>query len=517
MPSFPNNDLPVTDFSRSTLIAPVAADLPSQDDIVLQKPINGMPAAVFEPLLDCSSQNGESMDSLSSNDDDTDRHVDDSVSNSLNSSGHHTSIPELLSHVADVQTSLALTSDLQESSVSTIMQQRIDDRSAPDCEDAFFVADIGELVSQYVRWKKNLPRIEPFYAIKCNTDPVVLKTLAALNTGFDCASRAELAAVLDLGVDPVNIIYANPCKQNNHIRYAASRSINKMTFDNAEELYKIKANCPDAELVIRIITDDSHSVCKFSCKFGAPLHITKSLLQLAKSLDLSVIGVSFHVGSGCRDPIAFREAVIAARNVFDEAKEVGYEFKFLDVGGGFPGNNDAAISFETIAPVLREAVDEFFPADIRVIAEPGRFFVASVFTLAVNVTAKRTIAPATVADQESYMYYINDGIYGSFNCIPFDHANPTPRVLVRDNNFLFGQQSEADDLRACSIWGPTCDSIDCITRTGLLPKLEIGDWMYFENMGAYTVAAASNFNGFAKTSIIYTNTAHVLTAHSPSP
>eukprot|EP00158_Paraphelidium_tribonemae_P008617 Partr_v1_DN28630_c0_g1_i2_m50063 putative ornithine decarboxylase len=390
--------------------------------------------------------------------------------------------------------------------IADIMRQRISGKSSVgQCEDAFFVGDIGELVRQYIRWTTNLPRIEPFYAIKCNTDPVVLKTLAALNTGFDCASAAELATVLELGVSPEAIIYANPCKQASYLRYASSKDIRKMTFDNAEELFKIKTHFPNAELVLRIITDDSRSVCKFSTKFGAPLHSTKGLLATAKSLDLNVIGVSFHVGSGCFDAMSFRDAVVAARRVFDEGSEVGYDFKLLDVGGGFPGNHDIAISFEEIAVVLREAVDELFPPHIRVIAEPGRFFVASVFTLAVNVIARRSV-PAPSDEDDSYMYYVNDGVYGSFNCILFDHAMVEPRVLLRGDHFLFNSDIDSQDQRACTVWGPTCDSMDCITKTGSLPVLDVGDWIYFDNVGAYTMAAASTFNGFPKSAVLYTST-----------
>lgn len=90
----------------------------------------------------------------------------------------------------------------------------------------------------------------------------------------------------------------------------------------------------------------------------------------------------------------------------------------------------------------------------------------------------------------SFVDYVNDGMYGSFNCITFDHAVVTPQVLTKDNEFLY-KSFMNEELYNCSIWGPTCDSIDCITKEGLLPKLEVGDWLYFENMGAYTVAAAS--------------------------
>jgi ornithine decarboxylase len=94
-----------------------------------------------------------------------------------------------------------------------------------------------------------------------------------------------------MGVDPSKVIYANPCKQASHIRYAASRGVNMMTFDNADELHKIKALNPNAQMVLRILTDDSKSVCQFGVKFGASLAVVPSLLQAAQSLDMNLVGV----------------------------------------------------------------------------------------------------------------------------------------------------------------------------------------------------------------------------------
>lgn len=102
----------------------------------------------------------------------------------------------------------------------------------------------------------------PFYAVKCNTDPQVLKTLVPLCTGFDCASMGEISTMLDLGVAPEHIIFANPCKPPAHIKYARDHGIHLMTFDNADELRKVQAINPQAKMVLRIITDDSKSVCR---------------------------------------------------------------------------------------------------------------------------------------------------------------------------------------------------------------------------------------------------------------
>nr|CAB61758.1 ornithine decarboxylase [Mucor lusitanicus] len=397
-------------------------------------------------------------------------------------------------------------------SVSEVFQQRLESitnqKWESDQENAFFVGDLGEVVRQHIRWKSLLPRIEPFYAIKCNPDPMVVQLLASLGCGFDCASKQEIQQVLDVGVDPSRIIYANPCKQASFIRYSAQQNVSRMTFDNAEELFKIKKYYPDAELVLRILTDDSMSLCQLGLKFGAPLHTVQHLLQLAKELNLNVIGVSFHVGSGCLDENAFGDAVVRAKNVFDQAKAMGYDFKFLDVGGGFPGADvKNGITFEKVAAVLGPIVDRLFPKDVRVIAEPGRYYVASAFNLAVNVIGRRTnMAHQDQTDASpEYMYYVNDGMYGSVNCIIFDHQVVHPKVLMKNELFAYGQDLPEAQYES-SVWGPTCDSIDCLNKSARLPKLEPGDWLYFENMGAHTICAASQFNGFRKSEVLYTNT-----------
>lgn len=120
---------------------------------------------------------------------------------------------------------------------------------------------------------------------------MISRLLASLGTGFDCASKAEIQQTLSLGVDPSRLIYANPCKQASFIRYAAQHGVKKMTFDNVEELEKIKRFFPEAELVLRILTDDSKSLCKLGLKFGASLDSTGYLLRTAKELELNVIGI----------------------------------------------------------------------------------------------------------------------------------------------------------------------------------------------------------------------------------
>ncbi|KAK7055950.1 ornithine decarboxylase [Favolaschia claudopus] len=374
----------------------------------------------------------------------------------------------------------------------------------PDAERAFFVADIAQVYRQHIRWQTLLPEIQPFYAVKCNPDPYVLRLLAALGAGFDCASNGEISQVLDIGVDPARIIYANPCKATSFVRNAGKVGVHTMTFDNADELHKIARAHPGAKLVVRILADDSKSICAFNIKFGAALDTVPSLLAKAKELNLDVVGVSFHVGSGCYDPSVYTDAVMRAKRAFEMGAEAGYQFSILDVGGGF---EDAL--FEQAATYLTEALGTHFPdrRGIKIIAEPGRFYVSKAFSLATNIIARR--APLAEAfdkkDGEArppVMYYINDGVYGAFNCILFDHQVVHPYVLSMGGSF---HVASSEPLTKCSVWGPTCDSIDCVCPTTELPSgLRVGDWLGFNNMGAYTSCAASQFNGFDVSKVVYT-------------
>jgi ornithine decarboxylase len=378
--------------------------------------------------------------------------------------------------------------------------------------EPFFVADMRRVRSQYAKWTRCLPRFTPFYAVKCNNDAAILRTLFSMGSSFDCASMEEIKTVLNMGVSPNDIIYANPCKSPIHLKYAASVGVKKMTFDNADELIKIKQYCPSAELVIRIQVDDSKSICAFGVKFGVRLGNTKPLLALAAKLNLNIIGVSFHVGSGCTDASAYNDAIKRARAVFDEAKDFGFCFNFLDIGGGFPGNNvaqnGAKIEFEEIASVVNKSIEEYFPdyKDLTLIGEPGRFFGLTSFTLITNITSRRTIEHQ---EGMSFMYYINDGVYGSFNSLIFDHADvPQPHFLVKNSQGIYNHVHAEDfnEFHTCSVWGPTCDSMDCISKSIKLPQLNVGDWLIFDNMGAYTHVAASCFNGMDKPRVFYLET-----------
>jgi ornithine decarboxylase len=366
-----------------------------------------------------------------------------------------------------------------------------DINSTNNSQEAFYINNLGAIVDQVELWREHLPFVEIFYAVKCNSDPIVLKLLDKLGCNFDCASVNEITTILNITKDASRIIYANPCKPFHHLQYARTVDIDTVTFDCLNELYKMKLFHFNANLILRIQVDDSKSVCRFNCKFGCDIEDSKKLLLTAKSLDLTVIGVSFHVGSGCSDPNVFNSAITDARKVFEYGKEIGFNMSILDLGGGFQGSNNDL--FIETAKIIKKSLNDNFSAweNLRVIAEPGRFIVTTSHTLVVNVIGKKE---RIVDDEREITYYLNDGVYGSFNCMVYDHNKPVIQPFNEVNEKTYKS----------ILFGPTCDSFDKMTVEHImLPELAIGEWCYVSNFGAYTTVAATDFNGIARPAMYY--------------
>jgi len=242
-----------------------------------------------------------------------------------------------------------------EGSINDIVQSYVDELGSSD--QPFFLVDIASVVEKFEQWKRLLPRVEPHYAVKCNSDMTILATLAALGVKFDCASQGEIAAVLNFPqVSGKDIIYANPCKPQGHITFAKRNGVKQMTFDNLQELHKIRDVYPEAELYLRIGVDDSAALCQLSTKFGAKLSNCEKLLKAGNEMGLNIVGLSFHVGSGQQTVDAYVDALDRAKSVFDLAESLGLKLSVLDIGGGFPGdeNDEVLFGFEQVAATIRE-------------------------------------------------------------------------------------------------------------------------------------------------------------------
>jgi len=380
-------------------------------------------------------------------------------------------------------------------------------------KSSFLVTNLAKFVGQYAQWQHELPMVEPFYAVKCNPDPVILRLLASMGCNFDCATMGEIDLVLnnlgpELSFGPrgkaaTSVVYAHPAKMEHMLNYAIGNGVGMTVFDGEDELYKISSvpGGKDIKLLLRLTTDDRSSVCRFSKKFGCPVDEAPRLLKVAKSLGLNVVGCSFHVGSGCGDPQAYATALDHCKRVFYTADILGMPpMTVVDLGGGFPGDTGGyggpgMPSFQALAATIREKIATFCDGlrdrsleEIRFIAEPGRYFVSASTAISTRIYSRK----GGFSNQQAL--YVDDGVYGSFNNVVYDHATPVAMKVAGPN----GSHDFDHEKIATAVFGPTCDGLDqiCPIDSTMMPRCEVGDWLVFDNMGAYTHTASFVFNGY---------------------
>ncbi len=371
--------------------------------------------------------------------------------------------------------------------------------SKEDCEDSFHCIDLASLVDRMTLWKKHLPRVTPFYAVKTNHDPMIVAVLAALGTGFDCASKREIMQVQQLNVDSTRIIFAHPRKPTSEILYAQKSGVTLTTFDSIEELNRLVRLYPDGQYVLRIATDDSHSLNKLSTKFGAALDEAYHILDYAFQNGIEIKGIAFHVGSNCTHLESYIQALTDAKNLFQYSRDIwGKKLTLLDLGGGWPGNDDAF--FITASSLISDFLDTHFDEDVQIIAEPGRYFATKTTTAALRVIGKKTIDEGS---QKTISYYMSNGVYGFFISTLYYNYDQNSLALEGWNFSPLKTDGHKAILYPSVLWGPTCDCVDKIMDGVVLPEMESGDFLYSENVGAYTSSLQNNFNQICPSRTFY--------------
>ena len=360
-----------------------------------------------------------------------------------------------------------------------------------------FIIDHDIIRENYRRFKKALPRVLVYYAVKANSEPEIIKTLFNEGSSFDVASYNEFIEVYNL-IDKWRekkreffiwdkIIFSNTIKDRETLR-----KINKyeplVTYDNMDELKKIKEHCKKAGLILRLKVPDTGSQVEMASKFGAEPADASRLIKKSFDLGLKVEGLSFHVGSQCTNFENYVAALSITSEIFNEARKRGYKLDIIDIGGGFPVLYDYNVPrFEKLAEILNKEFDRLFPEDTEIIAEPGRFLVATSSTLVSEIIGK-------ARRDGKIFYHINDGVYQTFSGVVNDHWIPNFHSFKRGTKEI------------CAVVGQTCDSFDKISLAEHLPKnLRIGDYLYTENIGAYSIVSSTKFNGFEGAKILHVN------------
>jgi ornithine decarboxylase len=360
-----------------------------------------------------------------------------------------------------------------------------------------FVIDHEKIRENYREFREHMPDVQVYFAVKANSNPEIVKTLYDMGCSFDVASMPEFMIVYEniksmpkkerLAWIWDKIIYANTIKPIETLE-ALDQYKPLVTFDNIFELKKIIEHAPHAGVVLRIRVPNTGSMVELSSKFGAHPGEAVDLIMSAFDMGLVVEGLSFHVGSQCTNFENYMQALQISASIIKEVEErTGRKIRILDIGGGFPVKYYPGIrSIRTLAKKLNAEIKRLFPRDMQILAEPGRFLVANTCTIVAKVVGK------AIRDGKP-CYYINDGVYHTYSGQVFDHVNYP--VL----SFKGGE------TQISAVFGPTCDAFDTITLSAELPDLDIGDLVYSENIGAYSHASSTYFNGFPPAKVVHIN------------
>jgi ornithine decarboxylase len=358
------------------------------------------------------------------------------------------------------------------------------------------IVDHKALRENYGQFRKYLPRVQAYYAVKANSAPEIVRTFYEAGASFDVASLAEFMTVHENVKDLPDeqrqafiwdrIIYANPIKAIETLEQLDPYKP-LVTYDNHEEVIKIARHAPRAGLVLRLRVPNTGSMVELSSKFGALPGEAVDLMVFARNNKLDVEGLSFHVGSQCTNVQNYIQAMHLTAAVFAEARTRGFELKLLDIGGGFPAHYDDTIpAFKSFARAINTELERLFPRPLEILAEPGRFLVASAATAVAKIIGK------TVREGK-LCYYVDDGVYHTFSGVIFDHCQYPLKSFKKGPTQL------------CSVFGPTCDALDTISLAEQLPDMDLGDFVYAPNIGAYSAASSTSFNGFPPAKVVHVN------------
>jgi ornithine decarboxylase len=396
----------------------------------------------------------------------------------------------------------------------------------------FLAISRDQLRSNLDRWRKHLPDVAPYYAVKANIDPLVTGELGRNGAGADVASCFELDTAAAVGFTGERMILSNPRKDLDTIRAVAHFRPFATTVDSEDEILRLTdSGLPTADyrpvIFVRIKVPTRGVKQDLSSKFGirvlesdsdSKLRLSEllSVFEAAKRAGFTEFGLAFHVGTQCFEPRVYQGALAICRKVSRALEPAGLTVKWVDLGGGFPDGRIAAQHSDQLDDALRETASKLgnpaafdslldqTPHDkllhlvglsaralvkdgYRVIAEPGRYLVADAGTLVTQVVYDRA------TEITGRRVQIDDGVYRTLSGRVHD-----------DRDFQFTPLRIAGDrppFSTCristAVWGCSCDSFDKVADSSLLPAdITIGDYLLADCVGAYSSSFGSNTNGF---------------------
>lgn len=343
--------------------------------------------------------------------------------------------------------------------------------------------DLEKVKESYEKLHRHLKGIEIYYAMKCNPNPEIMKTILGCGGQFEISSANELKKAVDVGAKPKNILFSNPIKPINDIKIAHNAGVEYFAFDSYSEVNKLAQHAPGTKVYVRISIPVRKSEVASEGKFGVSIEQARDLMKYARKCGLDPYGISFHVGSQMLDYKSWEYAIRHSAKLINLLKKDHIILKMLDIGGGFPVcyEDVSRDNLDKVGKTIQKAIDKYISNGTRIVAEPGRYLVADSGTMVSTVIG--------IADRFGRRWLhldvgANNGLMESVQTM---------------NNLAFpvSDSKKSGDKDLFVLTGPTCDSQDTILYdVPISSDIEVGDKVYIHCAGAYTTAFTENFNGF---------------------
>lgn len=330
-----------------------------------------------------------------------------------------------------------------------------------------------------------LPGVTLFYAVKSNPYPALLQTIASTGGCFDVATAAEIKMLEQVGVSPARMIHTHPIKTESEIDKAVASGVTTFVVDNVDELWKLIPHRHSIRVMLRLSFIAPDAPIDLSRKFGASQHDALNILDVANDSGIRVDGLCFHVGSQAATANTHADALGVCLDLCEQIKAEGLpEIERIDIGGGFPAHYiGESVDLNAFCAPIRNVLQRV-PDSMQILAEPGRVISAPSMALVCKVVGRAKRG-------DGWWFYLDDGVYGAQSGRLFDG------MQYRMSVFTSGE-----DTSPCVFAGPTCDSIDELGRFPEFPVLNMNDIVVFHEMGAYTLASATQFNGIAPPAVV---------------
>jgi len=338
-------------------------------------------------------------------------------------------------------------------------------------------------VANYQSIQRAFPDAIVGYTMKSNPNPLLLDPISRIeNSWFEVASRAEVEALVKIGVNGDRIFYSNPIKQLSHIQSAIRHGVRLFAFDSESEVDKLAAFDLPLEVYVRMTVPHTGALWPLTHKFGVEPHKAVELMKLARARGLRPVGMAFHVGSQCIRPETWADALQAVAPAWAQARSAGIDLDLIDLGGGFPAHYTGPVPAPTdVAKAVNRVIGECVPGARRMLLEPGRGVSASTSDMVLEITGI-----AERPDGQTWLY-LDGGVFSGLYEIP-DGIRPAVRPIVSEARPL--------SMTTYRLAGPTCDSVDTLFEMRSPCELKVGDRLVMKNCGAYVYGVGSPFNGF---------------------